>query len=70
MKLQFGQYVHHGKYGWGTIVELDSKRTMVYFRDVGIRKLVTSGTTFDLIGGETHRKRVLLLRKEEVPGII
>jgi co-chaperonin GroES (HSP10) len=32
MKLEFGQYVRHGKYGWGTIVELDGNRTMVYFR--------------------------------------
>ena len=57
MKLKFGQYVHHGKYGWGTIMELDNKQTTVYFRDTGIKKLATSRTMFDLIGGETHRKR-------------
>ena len=56
MKLKFGQYVHHSKYGWGTIVELDGERTMVYFRDVGIKKFATSRTAFDLIGGQAHKK--------------
>lgn len=56
MKLKFGQYVHHAKYGWGTIMELDGKRAMVYFRDVGIKKLAASRTAFDLIGGETRKK--------------
>jgi phosphosulfolactate synthase (CoM biosynthesis protein A) len=57
MKLQFGQYVHHGKYGWGTIVDLDCKRTVVYFRDVGIKKLAGSRTVFDLIEGETRKRK-------------
>ncbi len=57
MKLKFGQYVRHGKYGWGTIVELDGERTMVYFRDVGIKKFATSRTAFAVIGGEAHQKK-------------
>lgn len=57
MKLTFGQYVHHGKYGWGTIMELDAKQTVVYFRDVGIKKLSASQTVFDLIQGETRQKK-------------
>ncbi|MDE3181489.1 MAG: hypothetical protein KGM47_17740 [Acidobacteriota bacterium] len=57
MKLKFAQYVHHGKYGWGTIVGLDSKQAVVYFRDVGIKKLVVSRSVFDLIGGETLKKK-------------
>jgi hypothetical protein len=56
MKLKFGQYVRHSKYGWGTIVELGGKRTMVYFRDVGIKKFPTSRTAFALIGGQAHKK--------------
>lgn len=43
MKLKAGQYVRHSKYGWGTIVELEGKRTMVYFRDVGIKSLPPLG---------------------------
>ena len=57
MNLKFGQYVHHAKYGWGTIMALDGKRTMVYFRGVGIKKLATSRTAFDLIGGEARKKK-------------
>ncbi len=56
MKLKFGQYVCHSKYGWGTIVELDGERTMVYFRDVGIKKFATSRTAFALIGGQAHKR--------------
>ncbi len=51
MKLKAGQYVRHSKYGWGTIMEGDGKRTMVYFRDVGIKKFATSRTAFAVIGG-------------------
>ncbi|MGH9355643.1 MAG: hypothetical protein ACRD10_05885 [Terriglobia bacterium] len=56
MKLKFGQYVHHSKYGWGTIMELDGKWTTVYFRNAGIKKLAASPTAFDLIGGEIRKK--------------
>ena len=56
MKLRSGQYVRHSKYGWGTIVELDGKRKMVYFRDVGIKKFATSRTAFTIIGGQAHKK--------------
>ena len=56
MKLKAGQYVRHSKYGWGTIVEDDAKRTMVYFRDVGIKKSATCRAAFALIGGQAHKK--------------
>jgi len=56
MKLKTGQYVRHSRYGWGTILEDDAKRTMVYFRNVGIRKFATSRAAFALIGGQAHKK--------------
>ena len=56
MKLKTGQYVRHSRYGWGTILEGDGKRTMVYFRNVGIKKFPTCRAAFALIGGQAHRK--------------
>jgi len=38
MKLKARQYVDHPRYGPGTTLEDGGKRTMVYFRNVGIRK--------------------------------
>ncbi len=57
MKLKRGQYVRHSKYGWGTIVERDSDQTMVYFRNVGIKKFATSLAAFALIEGEAPKKK-------------
>jgi hypothetical protein len=56
MKLKTGQYVRHPRYGWGTILEGDGKRTTVYFRNVGIKKLATSRDMFALIGGQAQKK--------------
>ena len=56
MKLKTGQYVRHSRYGWGTILEGDGKRTMVYFWNVGIKKFATSRTAFTIIGGQAHKK--------------
>jgi hypothetical protein len=56
MRLKTGQYVRHSRYGWGTILEGDGKRTMVYFRNVGIKKFATSRTAFTIIGGQAHKK--------------
>ncbi len=56
MRLKTGQYVRHSKYGWGTILEDDGKRTMVYFRNFGIKKFATSRGTFALTGGQAHKK--------------
>ena len=56
MKLKAGQYVRHSKYGWGTIVEDDTKKTMVYFRNVGIKRFATAWAAFTVIGGQAHRK--------------
>jgi len=56
MKLKAGQYVRRPRYGWGTILEGDGKRTMVYFRNVGIKKFPTCRTVFARIGGQAHKK--------------
>ncbi len=56
MKLRAGQYVRHSKFGWGTILEDDGKRTMVYFRNVGIKKFPASRDTFALIAGQADKK--------------
>ena len=55
MKLKEGQYVRHSKYGWGTILEHDGSQTMVYFLTVGVKKFVTSLTTFAVIARETSQ---------------
>ena len=57
MKLKTGQYVRHSRYGWGTILDGDGKRTMVHFRNVGIKKFPTCRAAFALIGGQAHRKK-------------
>jgi hypothetical protein len=56
MKLKPGQYVRHSTYGWGTILDGDRKSTTVYFRNIGIKKLITSRDMFALIGGEAYKK--------------
>lgn len=56
MRLKIGQYVRHSKYGWGTILEDDGKRTLVYFRNFGIKKIAASRAAFDLIGGQVQKK--------------
>lgn len=57
MKLKQGQYVCHSKYGWGTILECDRIRTMAYFHTVGVKKFVTSTTTFKVVEDEAPRKK-------------
>ena len=57
MKLKTGQYVRHSKFGWGAIVELDREMTMVYFHTVGIKKLSTSQTTFDVVQDLGRKQR-------------
>jgi hypothetical protein len=59
MKLKIGQYVRHSRYGWGTILEDDAKRTIVYFRNVGIKKFATSQGTFALVAGEHGTRKSL-----------
>jgi len=56
MKLKDGQYVRHSRYGWGTILESDRHQTMVCFQTVGVKKLVTSPKTFEVVGSEAHKK--------------
>jgi hypothetical protein len=59
MKLKTGQYVRHSRYGWGTILEDDGKRTSVYFRSVGIKKLVASRDMFVVVGGQAPNKKTV-----------
>ena len=59
MRLKRGQYVHHSKYGWGTILERNDNQTMVYFRTVGIKRLLTSSANFAMIGGEALKKKAV-----------
>jgi len=58
MKLKPGQYMRHAKFGWGTILEDDTKWALVYFRTVGIRKLAITPGMFSLIGGQSQKKRL------------
>jgi len=57
MKLKEGQYVCHSKYGWGTILDCDSRQTTVVFRSVGVKRLATSSANFAIVGGETPKKK-------------
>ncbi len=57
MKLKTGQYVRHLRFGWGAVVECDHDQTMVYFQSVGIKKFVTSVTTFAVVQDKTPKKK-------------
>lgn len=57
MTLKKGQYVRHAKYGWGTIVEHDSRETTVYFRTIGVKRLPAALASFDNVGGAAHAKK-------------
>ncbi|MGH9434748.1 MAG: hypothetical protein ACRD11_02530 [Terriglobia bacterium] len=57
MKLKTGQFVRHTKYGWGTILENSGDRTEVFFQTVGIKKFVTSVTTFAYVQDQMPRKK-------------
>ncbi|MBZ5515695.1 MAG: hypothetical protein LAN62_12805 [Acidobacteriia bacterium] len=56
MKLKDGQQVCHSQYGWGTVLECDRHQTMVCFRTVGVKRLVTSPKTFKVVGIEARKK--------------
>ncbi|MGH9395823.1 MAG: hypothetical protein ACRD18_03090 [Terriglobia bacterium] len=57
MKLKTGQFVRHTKYGWGTILENTRDQTEVYFQTVGIKKFVTSVTTFAFVQDQAPKKK-------------
>jgi hypothetical protein len=57
MTLKKGQYVRHAKYGWGTIVEHDSRVTLVYFRTIGLKKLPAALASFANVEGAPHPKK-------------
>ncbi|HEV3277823.1 MAG TPA: hypothetical protein VG860_13475 [Terriglobia bacterium] len=59
MTLKAGQYVRHAKYGWGTVVEYDRDRTLVYFRSIGIKRLETDSANFAAVAGEAPKKKRL-----------
>jgi len=59
MKLKIGEYVRHATDGWGPGLVDDAKRTIVYFRNVGIKKFATSQGTFALIAGERTTRKSL-----------
>ena len=57
MRLRRGQYVHHSKHGWGTILEDDGNHILVYFHTVGVKRFATSSDNFDMVGGEVVKKK-------------
>jgi len=57
LTLKKGQYVRHTKYGWGTIVEHDSRETLVYFRTIGLKKLPAALALFANVEGAPHPKK-------------
>lgn len=57
MTLKAGQYVHHAKYGCGTIVERDENRTVVDFDAAGLKKFVTSIAIFEIAEGTAPKKK-------------
>ena len=57
MTLKTGQYVRHAKYGWGTIVEHDSRSTTVYFRTIGLKKLPAALASFANVEGAGSVKK-------------
>ena len=56
MKLKARQLRPPSRYGWGKILEDEAKRTIVYFRNVGIKKFATSRAAFALIAGQAHKR--------------
>ena len=57
MNFKAGQYVHHTKYGNGTIVERTEDRTTVDFDTAGVKKFVTSLAAFEIAEGEAPKRR-------------
>jgi phosphosulfolactate synthase (CoM biosynthesis protein A) len=60
MKFKAGQYVRHSKYGWGTVIECDRERTVVYFRTIGVKRMTTSLANF-VVGGEALKKKAAVV---------
>ena len=57
MNLKPGQYIHHFKYGNGTIVERDEERITIDFDTAGMKKFVTSLAAFEMAEGEAPKKK-------------
>ena len=65
MKLKARQHVDHPRYGPGTTLEDGGKRTMVYFRNVGIRKFPTCSGRVALIVGQARLTKRLPLKTQQ-----
>ena len=65
MKLKARQYVDHPRYGPGTTLEDGGKRTMVYFRNVGIRKFPTCSGRVALMVGQARLTKRLPLKTQQ-----
>lgn len=63
MTLKTGQYIHHSKYGNGTIIERDEDRTTVDFDTAGLKKFVTAIAIFEIAEGEAPKKRRSTVRR-------
>jgi len=57
MNLKPGQYIHHFKYGNGTIVERDDERITIDFDTAGTKKFVTSLAACEAAEGEAPKKK-------------
>ena len=65
MKLKARQHVDHPRYGPGTTLEDGGKRTMVYFRNVGIRKFPTCSGRVALMVGQARLTKRLPLKTQQ-----
>lgn len=57
MKLKRGQYVRHRKFGWGTVLDLQTRHTTVFFNRTGVRKLSNSEAVFQSVEDQASIKR-------------
>ena len=57
MNMKPGQFVRHAHYGLGTVVACDDDRTTVDFDEAGLKKFVTSLASFEIVEGQTPRKK-------------
>ena len=66
MNFKAGQYVHHSKYGNGTIVERDDERTTIDFDTAGVKKFVTSLATLEAAEGVAPKKKRASSRRRKI----
>jgi hypothetical protein len=61
VRYKAGQYVCHSMYGWGTVVDCNRDQTVVFFRTIGVKRLVTSEANFARVGGEVLKKKTAVV---------